>query len=71
MSLLRLENGVKFVKDHFINLVVVVAAIDRVQHLRALTQLMKLVANQDKRNSIIQSRSPLEICNLLDKYTSQ
>ena len=53
MSLLRLQEGVKFGENHFINLVVIIAAKDKQQHFRALMQLMKLAASEKDRNAII------------------
>lgn len=66
MSLLLLKNGVKFSEDHSINAVVVVAAVDKEQHIRALTQLVKLVANSERRNLFIHSQSIKEVLKLLN-----
>ena len=60
MSLLRLEEGIKFGEDHFINLVVIIAAKDKQQHFRALMQLMKLAGSEKDRNAII-NRNRLKI----------
>lgn len=70
MSLLRLEQGVEFC-GKTINLVIVIAAIDRQQHIRALTQLTKLVANSERKNTIIQAKSPNEIYLLIKEYVNQ
>lgn len=70
MSLLRLEEGVRFGKDHFINLVVIIAAKDKQQHFRALMQLMKLARSEKDRNAIIDSRSIEGIYDIIKKYST-
>ncbi|OIJ12580.1 transcription antiterminator BglG [Anaerobacillus alkalilacustris] len=69
MSLLRLEEGVQFSKEHNVHVVVTIAALDKEQHLRALTQLMKLSGNKEAINSIIQAKNEKEIYQILKKYS--
>ena len=69
MSLLRLQEGVKFGENHFINLVVIIAAKDKQQHFRALMQLMKLAASEKDRNAIIEAQSIEEIYDIIKKYS--
>lgn len=69
MSLLRLEEGVKFGEEYFINLVVIIAAKDKQQHFRALTQLMKLARTEKDRNDMIQSQSIEDIYDIIKKYS--
>src|SRR5699024_2635318 len=68
MSLLRIKEGVKYVKDLTINLVIVIAAVDKEQHIRALSQLMKLTAEESERNSIIKSQSIGEINEIIKEF---
>jgi len=69
MSLLKLQEGVKFGENHYINLVVIIAAKDKQQHFRALMQLMKLAASEKDRNAIIEAQSNEEIYNIIKKYS--
>ena len=69
MSLLTLQEGVRFGENHIINLVVIIAAKDKQQHFRALMQLMKLAASEKDRNAIIKSQSGEEIYNIIKKYS--
>ncbi|UOQ46551.1 BglG family transcription antiterminator [Halobacillus salinarum] len=57
MSLLKIEEGVDFQGER-IHLVFIVAAIDRKLHIRPLTQLTKLVTNEDRKARIIHSQTP-------------
>jgi len=69
MSLLALQEGVRFGANHIINLVVIIAAKDKQQHFRALMQLMKLAASEKDRNAIINSQSGGEIYDIIKKYS--
>ena len=69
MSLLTLQEGVRFGENHIINLVVIIAAKDKQQHFRALMQLMKLAASEKDRNAIIKSQSGEEIYDIIKKYS--
>jgi len=69
MSLLALQEGVRFGANHIINLVVIIAAKDKQQHFRALMQLMKLAASEKDRNAIINSQSGEEIYDIIKKYS--
>ncbi|WP_172369987.1 BglG family transcription antiterminator [Sporosarcina jiandibaonis] len=69
MSLLRLEEGVKFGEKYIINLVVIIAAKDKQQHFRALTQLMKLAQSEKDRYEMIQSQSIEDIYDIIKKYS--
>ncbi|KYD04370.1 BglG family transcription antiterminator [Saccharococcus caldoxylosilyticus] len=68
MSLLRLRKGVTFATDYSIQLVIVIAALDKDRHLRALMQLMKLVRNDHDRQQIINARSVYEVHEIIKKY---
>ncbi len=68
MSLLRLKRGVEFAKDYSIHLVIIIAAMAKNQHLRALMQLMELAANPEDRNAMIQARSATDIHEIIKNY---
>ncbi|MFF2015349.1 BglG family transcription antiterminator [Paenibacillus sp. NPDC058177] len=70
MSLLRLEQGVEFAKNRPIQIVVIIAAVDKQQHLRALVQLMKLVESREDCEAIIRAQTPSDIHNIITKYGS-
>jgi len=69
MSLLRLKKGVEFAPNREIHIIVVVAAVDKEQHLRALVQLMKLAGNQADCEAIIRARTADEIHGIIAKYS--
>ena len=69
MSFLRLEEGIGFGEGYCINLVVIIAAKDKQQHIRALMQLMKLARSEQDRTRIIQSQSVDEIYDIIKKYS--
>ncbi|WP_099159544.1 BglG family transcription antiterminator [Virgibacillus ndiopensis] len=69
MSLLQLEEGVNFTEDYSINLVVIIAAVDKQQHLKALMQLMKLAGTEEDRNAVIHASSVEEIYSIIKKYS--
>jgi transcriptional antiterminator/mannitol/fructose-specific phosphotransferase system IIA component (Ntr-type) len=68
MSLLRLRRGVTFATDYSIQLVIIIAALDKDRHLRALTQLMRLVRNDQDRQQMINAKSVYEIHEIIKKY---
>ncbi|WP_077329177.1 BglG family transcription antiterminator [Virgibacillus siamensis] len=69
MSLLRLKHGVTFAKDYSINLIFVIAAVDKQQHLQALMQLMKLVHDDNDRHALMEADSKEAVHNLLKSYS--
>lgn len=71
MSLLKLEKGVRFTKDYLIHLVVVIAAVDKEQHLKALLQLMKLAQSDRDREALIQAKTPQEIYSVIQNYAEE
>lgn len=71
MSLLRLKEGVRFTTDHLINLVIVIAAVDKEQHLKALLQLMKLAQSDEDRQTLIRARTAQEIHSVLQTYATE
>ncbi|MDC3411922.1 BglG family transcription antiterminator [Aquibacillus sp. 3ASR75-11] len=71
MSLLVLAEGVNYTEDYSINLVIVIAAVDKKQHLKALMQLMKLAGSEEDRNAVIQAGSVDEIWNIIKSYSKE
>ncbi|MFC7321751.1 BglG family transcription antiterminator [Halobacillus campisalis] len=69
MSLLRLKKGVKFSEDYTINIIIVIAAVDKQQHIHALMQLLKLAGSETDRDRIINANSVHEIHNVLASYS--
>ncbi|MGP4106015.1 BglG family transcription antiterminator [Virgibacillus sp. L01] len=69
MSLLRLEEGVTFSTDYRIHLIIVIAAVDKQQHLHALMQLMELSGSQQDRNQLINAQSKEAIHTIIQSYS--
>src|SRR5699024_7552547 len=70
MSLLQLKEGVKFA-DTLINVVIVIAAVDKEQHIRTLTQHTELAAKHRQRNSIIKAQSAKDIYRIINLFESR
>lgn len=70
MSLLRLKQPVEFSTDVWIHLVIVIAAPDKRQHLRALMQLMRLAGNQKDITQLIETNDVPGIHEIIRKYTT-
>ncbi|WP_163972135.1 BglG family transcription antiterminator [Oceanobacillus halotolerans] len=71
MSLLRLEEGVPFTTDYSINFVIMIAAVDKQQHLRALMQLMNLAGNKEDLNTLMAAKTKEEIYNIITAYSAE
>ncbi|MDX6151909.1 BglG family transcription antiterminator [Marinococcus sp. PL1-022] len=69
MSLLRLKEGVLFSEEYRINLVIVIAAVDKQKHIHALMQLMKLAGSQTARDQITAADSAKDIYKLIQSYS--
>lgn len=70
MSLLRLEEGVTFSSDYRIHLIIVIAAVDKQQHLHALMQLMELSGSQQNRNQLINAQTKEAIHAIIQSYST-
>ncbi|MFB4167237.1 BglG family transcription antiterminator [Virgibacillus sp. JSM 102003] len=70
MSLLRLEEGVEFSSDYRIHLIIVIAAVDKQQHLHALMQLMELSGSQQDRNQLINAQTKEAIHSVIQSYST-
>ncbi|WP_430790500.1 BglG family transcription antiterminator [Virgibacillus flavescens] len=71
MSLLRLTDGVQFTTDYTINLIVVIAAVDKQQHIHALMQLLKLAASEQDRTNIIRNSSIRDIYETIQLFSGE
>ncbi|SDW95541.1 transcriptional antiterminator, BglG family [Marinococcus luteus] len=69
MSLLRLKEGVLFSEEYRINLVIVIAAVDKQKHIHALMQLMKLAGSQTARDQITAADSVKDIYKIIQSYS--
>ncbi|WP_082233247.1 BglG family transcription antiterminator [Halobacillus massiliensis] len=69
MSLLRLKKGVSFNEDYRINLIFVIAAVDKQQHIHALMQLMKIAGSEEDQERLIQAGSVSEMHDILSAYS--
>jgi transcriptional antiterminator/mannitol/fructose-specific phosphotransferase system IIA component (Ntr-type) len=69
MSMLCMEEGVEFAKGLTVNVVIVIAAVDRKQHLKALMQLNQLVSDPVNVTQIIQAGNKESILRLVEKYS--
>ncbi|WP_022794070.1 BglG family transcription antiterminator [Marinococcus halotolerans] len=69
MSLLRLKEGVLFSEEYRVNLVIVIAAVDKQKHIHALMQLMKLAGSQTARDQITAADSVKEIYKIIQSYS--
>ncbi len=68
MSLLKINEGVRFSDNDVVHIVILLAPIDRKAHLKALLQLAELSVNEEDLNSIIETHDRQEINEMLDKY---
>ncbi|MFB5661258.1 BglG family transcription antiterminator [Alteribacillus sp. HJP-4] len=70
MSLLRLKKGVEFTEKYHINLIIIIAAVDKQQHIHALMQLMKLAGSEADRKRIIDTNSKGTIYQIIQDYST-
>lgn len=70
MSMLCLKEGVEFAKGLTVNVVIVIAAVDQKQHLKALMQLNQLVSEPVNVTQIIQAENKESILHLIEKYSN-
>lgn len=65
MSLLQIKEGVRYAQTHTIYSIVVIAAPDKYQHLKALRQLVKLSQNQYTMNQFQSSQDVEELAQVI------
>ncbi|MBB6449934.1 transcriptional antiterminator/mannitol/fructose-specific phosphotransferase system IIA component (Ntr-type) [Geomicrobium halophilum] len=70
MSLLRLKEKVQFTSEHGIHLIIIIAAVDKKQHINALMQLMKLASVEHDRNKLIHANSIKEVHQIINLYSN-
>lgn len=69
MSLLKIRNGVAYGEEnHQIHLMVMIAAIDKKQHIHALMQLMKIASSSSLLPKLIQASSKQYLHKLIREY---
>lgn len=71
MSLLRVRDGVDYLQTNRIQLIIIIAAEDKQQHLRALMQLMNLSGSDEDRNEVINAKSTDEVYEILSSYSDE
>jgi len=71
MSLLKVNNGCAFSEseEHRVNIIIVLAAIDNETHLKALSQLTKLLSSKENREALIKTNNIEEILQLVNEYS--
>lgn len=65
MSMLCLNEGVYFTDELKINLIAVLAAVDRKAHIKALVQFTELVYEKDKVTNILTAKDKQEILSII------
>jgi mannitol/fructose-specific phosphotransferase system IIA component (Ntr-type) len=72
MSLLTLQEGVVFEgNDNPVQFMIVLAAVDKESHLKALAQLSELLSNEADVNEIIKAKEKQTVLDLISKYSQQ
>lgn len=71
LSLLRLDQSVAFSASskHDVRIIVVLASVDNVSHLRALSQLTAMLSNPENIHSILEADTVDVILQLVEKYS--
>jgi mannitol operon transcriptional antiterminator len=71
MSLLKVKNPCSFTdkEEHQVNLIIVLAAIDNETHLKALSQMSKLLSNKENLKTLFESNSKEEVLQLVETYS--
>lgn len=71
MSMLVLQEPLYMSDGTSIHIIVPIAAVDKVTHLRALLQLRDLAQNQDAINQIIRSRKNYDVNQILNTFSNK
>ncbi|UMT80861.1 BglG family transcription antiterminator [Staphylococcus roterodami] len=71
MSMLVLQEPLYMSDGTPIHIIVPIAAVDKVTHLRALLQLRDLAQNQDAINQIIRSRKNYDVNQILNTFSNK
>ncbi|MBW4081419.1 BglG family transcription antiterminator [Paenibacillus sp. S150] len=70
MSLLRLVEPVSYSEEYPVQVIVIIAAKDKHQHLRSLMQLMKLAGSPEDVRAVIEADSALQIHEIAVKFSN-
>jgi mannitol/fructose-specific phosphotransferase system IIA component (Ntr-type) len=72
ISLLCLKESVSFSKEdrHDVNLIIVLAAVDSETHLTVLSQLARLLSDDNGLSSIFHAESALEVMPIINQYST-
>jgi mannitol operon transcriptional antiterminator len=72
MSLLSLKKSVSFSEDgkHDVNLILVLAAVDRETHLKAIAQLSRLLSGDEGINTILEADSAGQVLEVINQYST-
>jgi len=70
-TLLKLRKGVAFENYQSIKLIIVIAALDKDQHLKAFMQLMNLVRNEQDLNKVLNAQSMKDLHEVLKLYAQE
>ncbi|MBH8599634.1 BglG family transcription antiterminator [Thermoactinomyces sp. CICC 10523] len=65
MSLLRVKDGVRYLNNYNINLIIAISAVDKHQHIHALMQLINLAGYENERNKLINAESIEEVYEIV------
>ncbi|MFC3419027.1 BglG family transcription antiterminator [Salinicoccus hispanicus] len=68
MSLLKVDEGIEFAGST-IHVMVVIAAVDKEMHLKALLQLKDLAQSKKGRKALFDAETDQEICKVLKKHS--
>ncbi|GAB3056931.1 BglG family transcription antiterminator [Salinicoccus sesuvii] len=68
MSLLKIDEGIEFAGS-MIYVVVVIAAVDKEMHLKALLQLKDLAQSKKGRKALFDAETDQEICKVIQKHS--
>jgi transcriptional antiterminator/mannitol/fructose-specific phosphotransferase system IIA component (Ntr-type) len=71
MSLLRIKDGIRFSDEYTVNVIVIIAAVDKEQHLKALMQLMKLSNSKKDVKRIIEASDKEAVQKIIEKYSKE
>lgn len=70
MSLLKIKDGLTLENGSKVHLVVVIAAVDKNQHLNALLQLMKLADSDPDIKRMINDNNGADICKIIQAFSN-
>lgn len=72
MTLLHLDRPVSFSEsvEHLVNIIIVLAAVDKVTHLKALSQLSMLLSDEEKIEELVRAQDKEAVLTLVNEYSS-